>query len=97
MFKHQKGRAWAALIMCRHRCHIQCPVCLRLEVQKNKKKAWISIGLQLSGVLLKWLDHWTRLPAIVLTPHALETQTAHELAIMIVVFSELQEHEASKQ
>ena len=37
---------------------------LRMQVEKNekKKKAWISVGLKLSGVFHGWLDHWTRLP-----------------------------------
>ena len=41
-----------------------------------QKKAWISVGLKLFGVLHRWIDYWTRLPAIVLTPCALETRRA---------------------
>ena len=46
-----------------------------MQIQNNEKRAWISVGVKLSGVLYRWLDHWTRLPAIVLMPHALETRT----------------------
>ena len=46
-----------------------------MQVQKSEKKAGISVGLQLSGVLHGWFDQWTRLPANDLTPHAVETQT----------------------
>ena len=42
----------------------------------HKKKARIDVGLKLFGVLHRWIDHWTRLPAIVLTPRALETLRA---------------------
>ena len=71
MFKREgESLAWAALITCRHWWRVQCPLCQRLvyhclhmQVEKNeKKKAWISVGLKLSGVLHGWLDHWTRLP-----------------------------------
>ena len=45
MFNHRRGRAWAALITCRHWWRIQCPLCPCMWVEKNEKEAQISVLL----------------------------------------------------
>jgi hypothetical protein len=67
---------------------------------KNEKEAWISVLLRLYGVFYRRLNCWTRLPANVLTPRALESFDSNsQLAAMRSShdLSEIQEREASKR
>ena len=44
-----KQRAWAALITCGQWWRVQCPMCTRIWVQKNKKDTQISVFLGFLG------------------------------------------------
>ena len=81
MFKWEKGRASGQLWSHAdpawwHDARSVSTVYVYKLVQNNEKKAWISNGLKFSEVLHRWLDYWTRLPAIILMPCALETRRA---------------------
>ena len=94
LFCREKGGAreslWSALITSGHRWRVQCPLCPRMRVQKKRERSPNQRASRLFGVLYRWLDRWTRLPANVLTPRALESM------IQWRSFSEIQEREISK-
>ena len=78
MFKHRRGRAWAALITCRHWWCVQCPLCpmSTYASQKERERSPDQCVLRLSRVLHRWINHWTRLSAYILTPCVVENQKA---------------------
>ena len=45
------------------------------ESPKERERSPDQRASRLLGVLYRWLDRWTRLPANVLTPRTLESQT----------------------
>ena len=62
---------------------------------KNEKKAW---GLKLPGVLHRWLDHWTRFPAIAFDALCSRNSKSDCATIMTansLILSEFREHEAA--
>ena len=71
MLKHRTGRALDGFD------HVQTLMTRSMSTvsayASPKERAWISVGLKLSGVLHRWFDNWTKFPAIILMPRALKT------------------------
>ena len=77
MFKRPEGESLGGFDHVRIlMTHSMSTVSMYARLNEQEKSLGINAGLKLFGVLHRWIDHWTRLPTIVLTPRALETRRA---------------------